>query len=463
MPGTDAVGLSDGDHACILFHTDEEHRQVIGKFLAEGVHAGQRVLNIPCAHTPGTMRAYLQENGVDCAAAEAAGQLSFLDAHATYTPGGRFDPDLMVNVLMRTLGKALEAGWDGMRGSGDMSWALDRPPGFERLLEYEAKLNDAIPGSRFRAICQYDTRKFPAETLLEVLATHPIAFVGTRRFDNFYYMPAEEYLSDRRPDHQLRRWLQNIASAKEAEQRRQQAAIQQELLRRAQDDLAAKAAFINMAAHELATPLTPIGVQVQVLENADPDSPLRDRARNIAILRRGFHRMRDTVNQLLHAARANDSTLAFQTSRIDVHDVARQCADAFEETARAKRVTLQVTGKPAWAEADASRLAHAIDNLLSNALAATAAGGTVTLEVAGQDGGCTVRVLDAGTGFDPAEAARLFEPFGKMHPAQGAAGAGLGLYVSKRIIDHHGGRIWAKPLSPGPGSEFGFWIPSGHA
>jgi hypothetical protein len=86
--GADAVGLRDGDHACILFSDDDEHRQVIGSFLAEGVRARQRVLNIPCAHTPETMRSYLEDEGLDPRAAEEAGQLSFLDAKAAYTPDG---------------------------------------------------------------------------------------------------------------------------------------------------------------------------------------------------------------------------------------------------------------------------------------------------------------------------------------------------------------------------------------
>jgi KaiC/GvpD/RAD55 family RecA-like ATPase len=131
MAAEDGVDLHlrDGDHACILFGSDEEHRIVVAQFLADGLRSGQRVMNIACAHSPATMRSYLARAGADPERSEATGQLTILEGKDAYTPSGAFDPDAMVAMLTQTVAAAVAAGWNGMRGSGDMSWAADAPDG----------------------------------------------------------------------------------------------------------------------------------------------------------------------------------------------------------------------------------------------------------------------------------------------------------------------------------------------
>jgi PAS domain S-box-containing protein len=105
-----------------------------------------------------------------------------------------------------------------LRVTGEMSWALQGLPGSERLIEYEAKLNGFFPGSKSLAICQYDRQRFAPELLLDVLTTHPIAAIGTQVYDNFYYIPPAEFLGSDLPAAKLRRWTNNLADRKRAEE-----------------------------------------------------------------------------------------------------------------------------------------------------------------------------------------------------------------------------------------------------
>jgi DNA-binding response OmpR family regulator/signal transduction histidine kinase len=95
-----------------------------------------------------------------------------------------------------------------------MTWALRGLPGSERLIEYEAKLNEFFPSSSCLAICQYDRQAFGADLLLNVLRTHPIAVVGTEVYDNFYYMPPAELLSHDPQAAQLLLSVRNLAEGK---------------------------------------------------------------------------------------------------------------------------------------------------------------------------------------------------------------------------------------------------------
>jgi PAS domain S-box-containing protein len=143
--------------------------------------------------------------------------LEILTADESYTRGGMFDPDAMISLLRAETKHALDEGYSALRVTGEMTWALRGLAGSERVIEYEAKLNDFFPGSKCLAICQYDRRKFQPEVLLDVLATHPIAIIGTEVFDNFYYMPPEDFLGSDPVRARLDNWLGSLGERKRAE------------------------------------------------------------------------------------------------------------------------------------------------------------------------------------------------------------------------------------------------------
>ncbi|MFQ6079806.1 MAG: MEDS domain-containing protein, partial [Thermodesulfobacteriota bacterium] len=148
----------------------------------------------------------------------ASGQLVILTRDDAYMREGVFDPDGMIALLRGETERALAEGYPALRVTGEMTWALRGLPGSERLIEYEARLNEFFPGSKCLAICQYDRRRFDPAVLLDVLRTHPIAVVGTEVYDNFYYIPPAELLGSDLPVVELRRQLQNLAERKRVEE-----------------------------------------------------------------------------------------------------------------------------------------------------------------------------------------------------------------------------------------------------
>ena len=232
------IDLKPGDHLCCIFETEEEHQLVVTSFLRQGLEQGEKAIYIVDSHTAETILGYLRDDGMDVQPYLDRGQLDILTGDQTYVQEGTFDPDRMIALLRSETERALAEGYPALRVTGEMAWALRGLPGSEQLIEYEARLNEFLPGSQCLAICQYDRRQFEPAVLLEVLRTHPVAMIGTKVHDNFYYIPPAELLSDDRAAAELHYWLQNLVKRKQAHERRQHLLAQVGRDRRSTEELA---------------------------------------------------------------------------------------------------------------------------------------------------------------------------------------------------------------------------------
>ncbi len=210
--------LQPGDHLCCLYETEEEHRAVLTPFLRQGLERGEKVIYIVDTRTAEAILGYLQDNGLEVEPYLASGQLAILTHHNACMREGIFDPEGMIALLRAETERALAQGYPALRVTGEMTWALRGLPGSERLIEYEARLNEFFPGSKCLAICQYDRRRFDLAVLLDVLRTHPVAVIGTEVYDNFYHIPPAELLGHDLPAAKLRQWVRNLAERKRAEE-----------------------------------------------------------------------------------------------------------------------------------------------------------------------------------------------------------------------------------------------------
>jgi DNA-binding CsgD family transcriptional regulator len=210
--------LTRGDHACCLYETEEEHRSVLTSFLRQGLERNEKVLYIVDTHTAEAVLDYLRDDGLDVEPYLARGQLSILSRDETYMQGGLFDPDEMMALLRAETEQALVEGYQALRITGEMSWALLGLPGSERLIEYETRVNEVFRGGSCLAICQYDRRAFSPALLLDVLCTHPIAVVGAAVYDNFYYLSPSNLLGHEPAEARLRNWLGQLAQRKRTDE-----------------------------------------------------------------------------------------------------------------------------------------------------------------------------------------------------------------------------------------------------
>ena len=233
-------------------------------------------------------------------------------------------------------------------------------------------------------------------------------------------------------------------------------------IRRLQEMDRMKTQFINTLSHELRTPLTPIKVQLHLMRKANETGDDALRARSSDVIERNFNRMSKLVDELLEVARLQAGTLKLDPERMDLSHALAEAVDSFKEVARQQDVTLDADVESSLpVEADARRLTQVVYNLLSNALKFTPKGGRIRLSARSETGRVVVSVADSGAGLGPEDLKRLFEPFSQIHdPMEKTnAGTGLGLYISRGIVEGHGGRIWCESPGVGQGSTFAFEIP----
>jgi len=206
--------------------------------------------------------------------------------------------------------------------------------------------------------------------------------------------------------------------------------------------------FLALVSHELRTPLTSVVGYLEILLD-DEAGPLTEEQRHVAgVAERNARRLRRLVGDLLVVAQAQAGRLDLVPQRVELRALVEERVEAALPIAAEHGVALALApGASVPLVADPERVGQVVDNLLSNALRHTPAGGTVDVEVASGDGEASVRVRDSGPGLDPDELARVFERFYRGRTAHGG-GAGLGLAISRTIAEAHGGRIDA---AGGPG------------
>ena len=223
-----------------------------------------------------------------------------------------------------------------------------------------------------------------------------------------------------------------------------------------------KSTFLNMAAHELATPLTPLQLQMAMLletpaAKADPDT--------YRLLDRNIRRLSLLVQDLLDAARLQSGKLRITAVRTDAAQAAQDAVRSFAAKARADGVRLELAaGGPCHVHADPIRLDQVLLNLIHNAVKFTPAGGLVRVDARSEGDEVIVEVQDTGLGMREEQLRRLFEPFGQVHalderPDKARTGTGLGLYIAKGIVEEHGGQLAASSPGPGLGSTFRVTLP----
>jgi len=221
-----------------------------------------------------------------------------------------------------------------------------------------------------------------------------------------------------------------------------------------------KSQFMNTVAHELFTPLTPIQIQLHVLrERVGERSP--QEARSLEIVSRNFARLKSLVSDVLDAVRAQAGHLAIRPQDVDVRRLVAQTVETFASVAQEQGVVLEHDARQAClAHVDPERVSQVLYNLLSNAIKFTGRGGRVRVVLATTKEGCRVRVEDTGIGMTPQQMERLFRPFSQVHEAGAATGGtGLGLYITREIVELHGGRIEVRSDGPGRGSTFEVLLP----
>jgi signal transduction histidine kinase/CheY-like chemotaxis protein len=223
----------------------------------------------------------------------------------------------------------------------------------------------------------------------------------------------------------------------------------------------AKSDFLSNMSHELRTPLNAILGFAQIMESGSP-SPTTSQRRSIEqILKAGWYLL-ELINEILDLALIESGKLLLSQEPVSLGSVLLECRAMMEPQARKRGIVMDFPrfDTPCFVGADRTRVKQVLINLLANAVKYNQPGGSVNVDCTFDlPGSIRINIRDSGAGLDAAQLAQLFQPFNRIGQDGGVEeGTGIGLVVSKRLVDLMGGAIGADS-SVGSGSVF--WIELG--
>ena len=224
-----------------------------------------------------------------------------------------------------------------------------------------------------------------------------------------------------------------------------------------------KSEFMAMLSHELRNPLAPIRNSLYVLGRAAPGSEQANRA--TAVINRQVEHLTGLVDDLLDITRISRGKIRLERRRVELNDLVRRTVDdhrsLFEENG--VRLDCKLGPEPLFVNADPTRLAQVVGNLLGNAAKFAGHGGVAQVSVSAEPGtrSATILVADSGAGMTKETLARLFEPFmqGEATLDRSKGGLGLGLALARELVRLHGGEIRAHSDGTGRGAQFTVSLP----
>ena len=226
-----------------------------------------------------------------------------------------------------------------------------------------------------------------------------------------------------------------------------------------------KSEFLANISHELRTPLTSIREGSQLLLDGIPGTLTRDQRETLTIISESSQRLNHLIGNLLDLSRMEADMVSYNFSPTDLNRLAVRSTEKVKFLAERKNIHLSldlVQSKVRLYDLDGPRMEQVLENLLSNAIKFSPEGTTVLIRSRPDSSGDGVQftVSDTGPGIPEADLPHIFERFyqGKTHEGRVYVGSGIGLALAKRVVEAHGGKIWAESIL-GTGTALHFTIP----
>jgi signal transduction histidine kinase len=463
--------LGPHDHLCSIYESPEDHYAVAIPFIRIGLDRGEKCIYIADDGTVGDVRHAMESEGIDVDRATGSKALVLATKEQAYLEHGSFDPDWMFSFWKEATQLAISEGFSALRATGETEWVLRGGRGLERWMEYESRLTHTLSESNCSALCQYNRRLFPPELILDVIRTHPMVIYDSAVCQNLYHVPPDEFLGTNQTAREVERLLTNIR-----ERERVEAALREQLterkrteeaLREAQAELAHVTRVMTMGeltaliAHEINQPLAAVVTNANAcLRWLMGPIPNLDEAREaLARITRDGNRASDVIGRI----RALVKKSGTEKARLDLNEAIQEVVGLVQSEIQKSGVTLQMELADDLPQILGNRvqLQQVILNLVMNGIEAM---DTVTdrpreiliRSCEHESDQLLIAVQDSGVGIDSQNLGKIFDAFYTTKPQ----GMGMGLAISRSIVENHGGRLWAVP-NDSPGATFQFTLDVG--
>ena len=463
--------LGPHDHLCSIYESPEDHYAVAIPFIRIGLDRGEKCIYIADDGTVGDVRQAMESEGIDVDRATASKALVLATKEQAYLEHGSFDPDWMFTFWKEATQLAISEGFSALRATGETEWVLRGGRGLDRWMEYESRLTHTLSESNCSALCQYNRRLFPPELILDVIRTHPMVIYDSAVCQNLYHVPPDEFLGTNQTAREVERLLTNIR-----ERERVEAALREQLterkrteeaLREAQAELAHVTRVMTMGeltaliAHEINQPLAAVVTNANAcLRWLMGPIPNLDEAREaLARITRDGNRASDVIGRI----RALVKKSGTEKARLDLNEAIQEVVGLVQSEIQKSGVTLQMELADDLPQILGNRvqLQQVILNLVMNGIEAM---DTVThrpreiliRSCEHESDQLLIAVQDSGVGIDSQNLGKIFDAFYTTK----SQGMGMGLAISRSIVENHGGRLWAVP-NDSPGATFQFTLDVG--
>jgi signal transduction histidine kinase len=477
--------LASGVHVCSICEHELEYLDLIVPFVRIGLDRGEKCVCLAEEGSEGHIEQALSAAGIDVAAAVERKAFVLMSPKQANLKGDSFDPYRMFTFWRDLSSRAREEGFSRLRGAGDMQWILRGAPGAQRWLAYERNLTQLAADHQCLLLCRYHRPNFRPEHLLDVIRTHPLVIHRGTIAQNIYYQPCdvdsqtelhapelESLLNDLRKrehvDYVLRQ--QREEDERRTERRLNVALASSEAtLRATQSELVRVSRLTTLGeltasiAHEVNQPLAAIiahgGAARRWLGRSVPN--IDEAVKAIEGVIANASRAHDVIARIRALARKADN----EWESLDLNEIIREILALTDRELRQNSVTLRTDFDPTLPRTfgDRVQLQQVALNLVMNGVEAICALTEGPRELAIRTSlndrqELHVAVRDSGVGLTEVGLQRIFEPFYTTKPQ----GMGIGLSISRSIVQAHYGRLWAERNKDASGITVHFTVPVRH-
>jgi signal transduction histidine kinase len=212
--------------------------------------------------------------------------------------------------------------------------------------------------------------------------------------------------------------------------------------------------LVAAASHDLRTPLASLRLLVESIDDGVATGETRERY--LKEIRTHVGVLSDLIDDLFELSRIEAGDISWTMRQVELRELIDEAVAAMRAQAAARGVSVEadLPAHRLLAQANAEKVQRVLFNLIQNAIRHTPADGSVTVRARSLGNGVEIEVDDEGEGIPPGSGDRVFEAFYRGNSARAEDGAGLGLAISKAIVEAHGGKIWLEPCAPGTRVRF---------